>query len=223
MASLSVPQQFSVRTGDAKHTQGCLIAGVDEAGRGPLAGPVVAAAVILSQEQVPHGLADSKRLSAKQRAVVAERIRGQAAAWSIAYADVAEIDRLNILNATLLAMSRAVDGLGLAPDWVQVDGNRCPQWRWSSEAIVGGDAIVPVISAASILAKQARDEKMLALHARYPDYGFAEHKGYPTPVHLARLAAIGPCPEHRKSYRPVREALDRGLAPLPSSAASPES
>jgi len=181
-----------------------MICGVDEAGRGPLAGPVVAAAVILDPAQPISGLADSKKLSATRREKLALEIRQKALAWQVAEASVAEIDALNILQATLLAMQRAVAGLSLKPVEVLIDGNRCPVLDVPVRAIVGGDATVAEISAASILAKTVRDAGMLALHQRYPEYDFARHKGYGTAVHLAALQAHGPCPEHRMSFAPVR-------------------
>lgn len=181
--------------------------GVDEAGRGPLAGPVVAAAVILDPARPIAGLADSKKLTARRRETLAIEIREKALAWCVAEASVAEIDALNILQATLLAMQRAVSGLGCAPAEVLVDGNRCPMLDLPMRAIVGGDATVAVISAASILAKTVRDAGLLDLHARYPQYGFDRHKGYGTAAHLAALRERGPCPEHRTSFAPVRQAM----------------
>lgn len=183
-----------------------LCAGVDEAGRGPLAGPVVAAAVILDPTAIPAGLADSKQLSPGRRDALAARIRGSALAWSLAWADAAEIDTLNILHATLLAMRRAVLGLAVRPHHVQIDGNRCPRLDCTVEAIVGGDARVQAISAASIVAKVTRDRYMERLDAVYPGYGFERHKGYPTRSHREALADLGPCPAHRRSFRPVAQA-----------------
>lgn len=180
-----------------------LIAGVDEAGRGPLAGPVVAAAVILDPARPIAGLADSKTLSPARRERLAEAIRAESLAWALGRADVAEIDRLNILQASLLAMRRAVAALPVAPDQALVDGNRCPRLDCPCAAIVKGDATVPAISAASILAKVARDAELRQLHERYPHYDFARHKGYPTAAHLAALRRHGPCPEHRRSFAPV--------------------
>lgn len=188
-----------------------LICGVDEAGRGPLAGPVYAAAVILDSAKPIVGLNDSKKLSEKARDRLAFIIKAEALAWHVAYATVEEIDRLNILQATLLAMTRAVDGLGREPGEVLVDGNRCPDWRYVSTAIIEGDAKVAEISAASILAKTARDAAMLELHQRYPRYNFAGHKGYGTPAHLKALKQHGPCPEHRTSFAPVRQMLAQGV------------
>jgi ribonuclease HII len=186
-----------------------LIAGVDEAGRGPLAGPVVAAAVILDAARPIDGLRDSKCLTAAARERLAAQIRAAALAWSVARAEVAEIDTLNILQATLLAMRRAVDGLALAPGEVLVDGNRCPRLRAPARAIVNGDRDVAAISAASILAKTVRDALLVELDARHPGYGFARNKGYGTPEHLAALTRLGPCPAHRRSFAPVvQPALD---------------
>jgi ribonuclease HII len=184
-----------------------LICGVDEAGRGPLAGPVSAAAVILDASCPIEGLADSKRLSKKQRDFLAPIIRERALAWAVAYADVEEIDRLNILQATLLAMKRAVLALHARPQQVLVDGLYCPQTGIPSQAIVKGDSKVAAISAASILAKTARDELMLKLHEQYPQYGFDGHKGYPTAAHIAALREHGVSDVHRRSFRPVRELL----------------
>jgi len=182
-----------------------LICGVDEAGRGPLAGPVSAAAVILDPSRPIEGLADSKKLSEKQRDRLAPLIRARALAWAVAYAEVEEIDRLNILQATLLAMRRAVEALSIRPQQVLVDGLYCPQTGIPSQAIVKGDSKVAAISAASILAKTARDELMLALHGCYPQYGFDAHKGYPTAAHLAALREHGVSAVHRKTFKPVRQ------------------
>lgn len=181
-----------------------MICGVDEAGRGPLAGPVVAAAVILDPARPIVGLADSKKLSAARREKLAVEIRSHALAWHVAEASVAEVDTLNILQATLLAMQRAVAGLQLQPTEALIDGNRCPRLEIPARAIVGGDATVAVISAASILAKTVRDAGMLLLHEAYPHYGFDRHKGYGTADHLAALARFGPCEAHRRSFAPVR-------------------
>lgn len=187
-----------------------LLAGVDEAGRGPLAGPVVAAAVILDPRQPIAGLADSKKLTERRREQLYDEIRAKALCCAVAEASVEEIDRLNILQATLAGMSRALRGLALAADLARIDGNRLPKdLPCPGEALVGGDAREPAIMAASILAKVARDARMRALHAQWPQYGFDRHKGYPSPAHLAALAAHGPCPEHRRSYAPVRDALAR--------------
>lgn len=184
-----------------------LIAGVDEAGRGPLAGPVVAAAVILDDSQPIAGLADSKVLSALRRERLYDEIRAKALCCSIGEADVAEIERLNILQATMLAMQRAVEGLRLKPAKVLVDGNRLPRLEVLCEAIVGGDAKVAAISAASIIAKVHRDRWCDALHAQFPQYGFDRHKGYGTAEHLEALRVHGPCPEHRRSFAPVAALL----------------
>ena len=184
-----------------------LVCGVDEAGRGSLAGPVSAAAVILDPDHPIEGLADSKKLSARQRDQLVPVIHEHALAWAVAYADAEEIDRLNILQATLLAMRRAVQALHIQPQRVLVDGLYCPQTGIPSRAIVKGDSKVAAISAASILAKTARDALMLQLHEQYPLYGFASHKGYPTAAHLAALRAHGVSDVHRKSFRPVRELL----------------
>ena len=184
-----------------------LVCGVDEAGRGPLAGPVSAAAVILDPDNPVEGLADSKKLSEKQRNALAPVIRECALAWAVAYAEVEEIDRLNILQATLLAMKRAVEALPRQPQQILVDGLYCPQTGIPSQAIVKGDSKVAAISAASILAKTARDELMLRLHEQYPQYGFDGHKGYPTAAHFAALRTHGVSDVHRRSFRPVRELL----------------
>jgi len=184
-----------------------LKAGVDEAGRGPLAGPVVAAAVILDERHPIDGLADSKRLSPHRREALHDQIRAQALCHGIGLASVEEIDRLNILQATLLAMQRAVAGLRLRPAMVWVDGNRLPSLDMHAEAIVGGDATVPAISAASILAKVTRDRLLDDLHTRHPAYGFDRHKGYGTAQHLEALRRLGPLPEHRRSFAPVAAAL----------------
>jgi ribonuclease HII len=184
-----------------------LLAGVDEAGRGPLAGPVVAAAVILDELNPIAGLADSKKLSARQRERLYDEIRAKALCCCIAEASVEEIDQLNILHATMLAMKRAVEGLRLRPTMVQVDGNRVPALSMPAQAIVQGDAKVQAISAASILAKVHRDRWCDELHLAHPDYGFGGHKGYPTAEHLAALERLGPIPEHRRSFGPVKLAL----------------
>lgn len=183
-----------------------LVAGIDEAGRGPLAGPVVAAAVILDPQRKVRGLRDSKVMTAEQRTSVAEEIRAKAIAWAVAASDVAEIDSLNILRATLLAMRRAVLGLSVVPIEALVDGDHCPQLPCPAYAIVKGDRDVPAISAASIIAKTTRDAMLEALDREYPMYGFARHKGYGTPEHLAALDLHGPCPHHRKSFAPVVQA-----------------
>jgi ribonuclease HII len=196
-------------------TDHALIAGVDEAGRGPLAGPVIAAAVILDPARPIAGLADSKTLTPARRERLAEEIRARSLAWALGRADVAEIDRLNILQAALQAMQRAVAALSFAPEKVLVDGNRCPRLACPCEAIVKGDASVPVIGAASILAKVARDAELRELHDRYPQYDFARHKGYPTAAHLAALHRHGPCPEHRRSFAPVAAALSQTAIEAP--------
>ena len=184
-----------------------LIAGVDEAGRGPLAGPVVAAAVILDERHAIKGLADSKKLSARRREALFDEIRAKALCCSVAQASVEEIDELNILQATLLAMRRAVMGLRLPPKLVLVDGNRLPVLDIRAEAIVKGDDKVPAISAASILAKVTRDRWCLEYHQQFPQYGFDQHKGYGTADHLAALRLHGPCPQHRRTFRPVTDLL----------------
>ena len=184
-----------------------IICGVDEAGRGPLAGPVFAAAVILDAARPIAGLADSKKLTPKARERLAEEIRSKACAWAVASADVAEIDRLNILQATLLAMRRAVELLAVPADYAIVDGNQMPRLAIPGHAIVAGDATQPSISAASILAKTARDALMCALDAQHPGYGFSRHMGYATAEHLYNLQRLGPCEVHRKSFAPVRELL----------------
>ncbi len=186
---------------------GVLVCGVDEAGRGPLAGPVSAAAVILDPRNPIEGLKDSKKLSERRRDQLAIVIRERALAWAVAFADVEEIDELNILQATLLAMQRAVMSLPLAPHLVWVDGLYCPETGFPSEAIVKGDNKIAAISAASILAKTARDAKMQELHEKYPQYGFSVHKGYPTRAHIGALQAFGVSPVHRRSFRPVSELL----------------
>jgi ribonuclease HII len=183
------------------------ICGVDEAGRGPLAGPVYAAAVILDPAKPIPGLKDSKLLSESKRNNLAEKIHAQAIAWAVAYASVEEIDRLNILQATMLAMQRAVEGLSVRPQEAWIDGNRCPKLACRARAFVQGDRLHASISAASILAKTARDAEMLRLHERYPQYCFDRHKGYPTPEHLALLARHGPSEIHRRSFAPVRRIL----------------
>lgn len=184
-----------------------LVAGVDEAGRGPLAGPVITAAVILNPDRPIEGLVDSKKLSESRREALAEIITQQALAWSVARAEVDEIDRHNILQATLLAMQRAVAALDPQPVHVLVDGNHCPHFHCSAEGIIKGDDSVPAISAASILAKVARDHEMIELDKAYPGYGLASHKGYPTRAHIAALEKLGVTPIHRRSFAPVRKAL----------------
>ena len=187
-----------------------LVAGVDEAGRGPLAGPVVAAAVILDELKPIKGLADSKVLTARKREKLFDEIRAKALCFAVASASVEEIDRLNILQATMLAMQRAVEGLRLLPHRVVVDGNRLPRLKMPVAAVVKGDSLVAAISAASILAKVQRDRLCHELHERHPDYGFAGHKGYATAEHLDALLRLGPCDAHRRSFAPVRGALVRG-------------
>jgi ribonuclease HII len=184
-----------------------IVAGTDEVGRGPLAGDVVAAAVILNPKVPISGLADSKKLSPRQRQRCCTQIMGNSLAYAVARASVAEIDKLNILQASLLAMWRAVEALALQPEFVYVDGNRCPHWQYASKAIVKGDSLVAAIAAASVLAKVTRDREMAEMEADYPGYGFAQHKGYPTKMHLAALAALGPCAIHRRSFAPVARRL----------------
>lgn len=188
---------------DSEH----MICGVDEVGRGPLAGPVVTAAVILDPEKPISGLADSKKLSEKRRSELSEEIREKALYWAIGRAEIEEIDQLNILHATMLAMKRAVESLSATPHKVLVDGNRLPALHCEAEAVVGGDAIHPCISAASIIAKVERDSEMIAMDALYPGYGFARHKGYPTKIHLQALEQLGVTPIHRRSFAPVRRYL----------------
>jgi len=183
------------------------LAGVDEVGRGPLAGDVVAAAVILDPRHPIEGLRDSKKLSEPRRVELAQKIREQALAWAIARASVAEIDELNILQASLLAMHRAVSALEPQPGYVLVDGNRLPRWHYASEPVVKGDDRVPAIAAASILAKVQRDSELIALDRQYPGYGFAAHKGYPTAAHLQALQSLGVTPQHRRSFAPVKKLL----------------
>lgn len=189
---------------------GMRLAGVDEVGRGPLAGPVVTAAVILDPARPVAGLADSKRLTAARREALAEEIKASALAWALGRAEVAEIDDINIYQATLLAMQRAVAALPVSAEAVLVDGNRAPVFACPAEAVVGGDGRVPAISAASILAKVARDEEMVALHQRWPQYGFDRHKGYGTARHLAAIREHGVLAEHRRSFAPVARQLAQG-------------
>lgn len=189
-----------------------LICGVDEVGRGPLIGAVVTAAVILDPAKPIAGLTDSKKLSEKRRLALAELIKQNALCWALGRAEPAEIDELNILHATMLAMRRAVAALSIKPQWVLVDGNRTTDFGIAASAVVKGDALVPEISAASILAKVARDQEMQQLHLQYPQFGFDSHKGYPTAAHLAAIAQHGVLPEHRRSFKPVRLVLEqRGL------------
>ncbi|HEB99876.1 MAG TPA: ribonuclease HII [Thiotrichales bacterium] len=185
-----------------------LVAGVDEAGRGPLAGPVIAAAVILDPAQPIAGLDDSKKLSAARRESLDGEIREKALAWALGRAEVEEIDRINILQASLLAMRRAVLALDPAPEHALIDGNHCPELPCPAEPVIGGDAKIAAIGAASILAKVARDREMIELDARYPGYGLARHKGYPSKVHLQALERLGPTPIHRRSFAPVRRLLE---------------
>lgn len=182
-----------------------MIVGVDEAGRGPLAGPVVAAAVVLCEGGI-QGLDDSKKLSAKRRAVLEAEIKAKCR-WAVGMADVEEIDAINILQATMLAMARAVEALAVVPLKVMVDGNRLPRWEYYAEAVIGGDAIHPCISAASIIAKEHRDRIMVAADADYPGYGWASNKGYGAAVHIEALRRLGPTPLHRKSFAPVAQVI----------------
>jgi len=186
---------------------GALLAGVDEVGRGPLAGDVVTAAVILDPAHPIEGLGDSKKLSEKRRQRLAEEIREKALCWHIARASVSEIDTCNILQATMMAMVRAVEGLPLLPEYVAVDGNRMPSWGYAGETVIKGDALVPAISAASILAKVCRDAEMCQFEEQYPGYGFAAHKGYGTRQHREAIVRFGPCPIHRRSFEPIRSML----------------
>ena len=206
---LSFDQLFINREGSSERY---LVAGVDEAGRGPLAGSVYAAAVILDPERKIDGLADSKVLTEDQRDELAAQIKERAVSYSIAEASVEEIDQLNILHASMLAMSRAIEGLSTTPDHCMIDGNRCPVTEYNCQAIVKGDALVQEISAASILAKVARDLSMRKLHTKHPEYGFDSNKGYPTKVHIAALQKYGVLDVHRRSFAPVRQCLQPGLA-----------
>lgn len=185
------------------------IAGVDEVGRGPLVGDVVTAAIILNPEDPIDGLADSKKLTEKKRLLLSEEIKQRALCWCIGRASPSEIDSLNILHATMLAMRRAVDGLSIKPDWVRVDGNRLPNWHYQAEAIVKGDSLHAEISAASILAKVTRDAEMHALHKLHPEYGFSQHKGYPTKAHFEAIERYGVLDCYRKSFKPVQSILNR--------------
>lgn len=185
------------------------VAGVDEVGRGPLAGPVVAAAVILDPARPVEGLRDSKQLSAVRREELAALLKERALAWAVAHCTPEEIDEINILQASMLAMRRAVEALSIAPRFVQVDGNRCPELKIPSEAIIGGDDCIPCISAASIIAKVHRDAEMHRLHEQFPAYGFCRHKGYATPEHLAALETHGACSIHRLSFAPVSRCMDK--------------
>lgn len=184
-----------------------LIAGVDEVGRGPLVGAVVTAAVILDPANPIAGLADSKKLSEKRRLALYDEIKEKALAWSLGRAEPEEIDQLNILHATMLSMQRAVAGLSIQPDYVLIDGNRCPALPMPSQAVVKGDSLVAEISAASIIAKVSRDREMAELDRLFPEYGFAQHKGYPTALHMEKLTQHGATPHHRRSFAPVRNAL----------------
>ena len=186
-----------------------LLCGVDEVGRGPLVGAVVTAAVILKPQQPIAGLTDSKKLSEKRRTELSELIKQQALCWALGRAEPHEIDELNILHATMLAMRRAVAALSIRPEWVLVDGNRTPDFGIPASAVVKGDLLVPEISAASILAKVARDEEMQTLHLAHPQFGFAAHKGYPTAAHLAAIQQHGVLPQHRRSFKPVRQVLEQ--------------
>jgi ribonuclease HII len=189
--------------------QGILVAGVDEVGRGPLAGDVVTAAVILDPANPIEGLNDSKKISEKKRDILFDIICEKAMSWSIARASVAEIDELNILHASLLAMKRAVEALDVQPEHVLVDGNKLPKWSYSAEAVIKGDGRVEAIGAASILAKVTRDREMIAYEEQFPGYGFAQHKGYPTKLHRDAIQSLGVTPIHRRSYAPVNEALEQ--------------
>ncbi len=189
--------------------QGILLAGCDEVGRGPLAGDVVAAAVILDPENPILGLDDSKKLTEKKRDLLFDEIKLKAKSWCVARASVAEIDSINILQASLLAMHRAVQGLHVQPEYVLVDGNKLPKWNYTAEAVVKGDSRVAAISAASILAKVVRDREMVEMDKQYPGYGLADHKGYPTKVHMDALDKLGITPIHRTSYAPVRAKIEQ--------------
>lgn len=205
LASSSLPLPLF----DEDYTSGItLFCGADEAGRGPIAGPVFAAAVILDPDHPITGLKDSKKLSEARRDELADEIRHKAKAWAIAECSIEEIDELNILHASMLAMKRAIESLSIKPELALIDGNRCPKLAISVKAIVKGDDKVPAISAASILAKTARDAVMMDLHRQYPEYGFDRHKGYPTAYHLEQLHIHGVSPVHRKTYAPVRKILE---------------
>lgn len=190
------------------HYKGNLLAGVDEVGRGPLAGDVVAAAVILDQEHPIEGLTDSKKLSEKKREFLFEEIHDKSKSIAVGRASVAEIDQYNILNASLLAMKRAVDGLSVVPEYVVVDGNRLPDWSYKSQSFIKGDLLIDCISAASIIAKVTRDREMVALAKQFPAYQFDRHKGYPTVVHLEAIRSHGVTSFHRRSFAPVKKVLD---------------
>jgi len=191
--------------------QGKYLAGVDEVGRGPLIGAVVAAAVILDPNQPIEGLTDSKKLSEKKRQSLALEIKSKARAFAFGRCEAYEIDEINILQASLLAMKRAVDALSISPEFVIVDGNRLPKWDYPSQAIIKGDLTEPAISAAAIIAKVARDEEMKQLHEQFPHYGLDAHKGYPTKAHMQALVERGPCEHHRRSFAPVRRAIEAGM------------
>lgn len=211
-ASTRPSSQSSLRTREAANAKSFFIAGVDEAGRGPLAGPLAVAAVILDPARPIAGLDDSKKLSEAKREALYPQIIEYALAFCVVLIEPDEIDRLNIFQATMTGMSRAVAGLSLAAHEALIDGNKLPRdLPCPGRAIVGGDALEPAISAASILAKVSRDRLMVAMHEIYPGYGFAVHKGYPTPAHLASLQQLGPCPQHRRSFAPVRLLLDQGV------------
>lgn len=207
----SVTQSGMKRASALPQHAGQQVAGVDEAGRGPLAGAVYAAAVILPPHYDLPGLNDSKKLTERRRESLYELITAQATCYAIASASPDEIDTLNIFQASLLAMHRAVKALASQPDFVYVDGAHCPVWAFASAALVKGDSRMDCIAAASVLAKVARDRVMKAMDGQYPGYGFAKHKAYPTPEHLAALKALGPCPEHRRSYAPVAACLRDGM------------
>lgn len=199
------------------------VAGTDEAGRGPLAGAVFAAAVILPAGYDLPGLTDSKKLSARRRELLYDLITQQALAFAITQVSAREIDRLNIFGASMLAMHNAVSALAVSPDFIYVDGTHCPAWQWPSVALVKGDSRLHCIAAASVLAKVARDRELRRLDKLYPDYGFARHKGYPTPEHLQALRKLGPCDEHRRSYAPVAAVLENGQNRFPHAEAGGES
>ena len=201
-----MPDKVALPPFDCQY-QGWKLAGVDEVGRGPLAGPVVTAAVILDPKRPIEGLADSKQLTEARRERLYDEIIEKAAAWSLGRCEPEEIDRLNIYHATLLAMERAVAALDIVPEYVLVDGNRCPSWHWPSEPVIQGDGRVAAISAASILAKVTRDREMTALDETYAGFGLGSHKGYSTPVHMEALNRLGVTPIHRRSFRPVQDAL----------------
>lgn len=206
--SVNEPDQVEMNLFAEPQSTDQFVCGVDEVGRGPLCGPVVTAAVILDPARPIEGLNDSKKLSEKKRDALFDEIKEKALAWCIARAEVGEIDELNILHATMLAMQRAVAGLSVKPDLALIDGNRCPQLPCRAEAVIKGDGKVPEIGAASILAKVARDREMAEMEKLYPGYGIGGHKGYPTKVHMEALKRLGVTPIHRRSFKPVREALE---------------